>query len=124
MALKIPAKQMTSYRAAAKRRRQEREHKLALLYQRAWEVAQQAAQVLKEQFGAQRVALFGSARSPERFHLHSDLDLAVWGLDEKDYYRAVSCLLDLDPVISIDLVEAELAPPALLAAIEREGVSL
>jgi hypothetical protein len=49
------------------------------------------------------------------------VDLAVWGLDERDYYRAVSRLLDLDFDISIDLVEAELASSALLAIIELEG---
>ena len=124
MVLEIPAEQMTIYRATARRRRQRKVRRMALHHQRAWEVAQQASQVLKEQFQAQRVVVFGSVLSSDRFHPHSDLDLAVWGLEEKDYYRAVARLLDLDPVISVDLIEAELASPALLAVIEQEGVPL
>jgi predicted nucleotidyltransferase len=120
----ISAKQMAIYRATAQRRRQKEEQELALRRRRAWEVARQAAQILKEQFGAERVLLFGSLPFPERFHAHSDIDLAAWGVDEKRYYRAVACLLDLDPAISVDLVEAEFASPALLERIAQEGIAL
>jgi predicted nucleotidyltransferase len=122
--LEIPTEQMAVYRATARQRRQKKARELALRHQRAWEVAQQAAQILKEQFRAERVAAFGSVLSDKRFHPRSDVDLAVWGLDERVYYRAVSRLLDLDPTIPIDLIEFELAPPALQAIIEQEGVLL
>jgi predicted nucleotidyltransferase len=122
--LKISPEQMAIYRATAQRRRQQKARELALRHQRAWAIAQQAGQILKEQFGAERVVAFGSVLSADRFHQRSDVDLAIWGLDEKFYYRAVSRLLDLDPTIPVDLVEAELAPPALQAIIEQEGVSV
>ena len=70
------------------------------------------------------MAVFGSLVRKGSFHRRSDVDLAVWGLDERMYYRAVSRLLDLDPAISVDLVEADSARPALRAAIKREGVPL
>jgi predicted nucleotidyltransferase len=70
------------------------------------------------------VTVFGSVLRPERFSERSDVDLAVWGLDERLYLKAVSALLDIDPGISVDLVEAEFARPALLAVIEEEGVAL
>lgn len=124
MSLNISSRQMAVYRAAAQQRRQQKEYQLALRYRRAWDVARQAAVILKEQFGAQRVALFGSTLLAQRFHQHSDVDLAVWGLDKKLYYRAVARLQDIEPTISIDLVEAELASPALLAAIEKKGATL
>lgn len=124
MVFEISAEQMAVYRATARQRRQQKEETLALRYRRAWEVAQQAATILREQFGAQRVVIFGSALWSKRFHQHSDVDLAVWGLDEKVFYRAVTCLLDIDPTIPIDLVEAEFAPPAWLRTIEQEGVAL
>ena len=124
MVLKISAKQMAAYRTTARQRHQQKEQKLALRYQRAWEVAQQAAAILKEQFGVQRVVIFGSTLWIKRFHHRSDVDLAVWGLDEKVYYRAVVRLLDIEPTISVDLIEAEFASPALLKMIEQEGVTL
>lgn len=124
MALKIPTQQMNTYRAAAQQRREQKANRLALRQQRGWAVAQQASKILKEEFRAQRVVVFGSVVAAERFHQRSDVDLAVWGLAEKAYYRAVSRLLDIEASISVDLVEAELAPPALQTAIEQEGVVL
>jgi predicted nucleotidyltransferase len=124
MLAEITAEQMAVYQETARRRRQQKARRLALRRQRALEVAQQASRALKERFGAQQVVIFGSVLSSKHFHERSDVDLAVWGLREGVYYRAVAHLLSLDPAISVDLVEAELAPPRLLATIEREGVSL
>ena len=124
MALNVSTQQMEIYRATARQRRQRQAGKVAARYQQAWRVAKQAGQILKERFGAQRVAVFGSLLSAKRFHQHSDIDLAVWGLDQKIYYRAVARLLDLDTAISIDLVETELAPPALQSIIEQKGIPL
>jgi predicted nucleotidyltransferase len=63
-------------------------------------------------------------RSVEQMHERSDLDLAVWGLNPRDYYRAVGQLQGLHPEIAVDLIEAESAPPRLLREIEATGVTL
>jgi predicted nucleotidyltransferase len=124
MNLSLTPEQVTAYRAGARRCARQRDQALAARLARAWRVARQGAQLLVEQFGATRVAVFGSLLQPEKFHANSDVDLAVWGLDERVYYRAVSRLLDLDPEVSIDLVEIELAATRLRQAIEQEGVTL
>lgn len=120
----ITPEQMAVYRASAQRRQQEKLRRLDLRYQRGWEIARQGAQLLKEQFGVQRVVLFGSLLDSSRIHQLSDIDLAVWGLDEKQYLRALAALLDLDPDFSVDLVEVEWARPKILTAIETAGVEL
>ena len=51
----IPAAQMAIYRAAARRRQQQQAQHLAQRRERAWQTAQQAAHILKEQFGARQV---------------------------------------------------------------------
>lgn len=91
---------------------------------RAWRLARKAAKILKTEFGVTKVAAFGSLLHPALFHSKSDVDLAVWGMDETKYYRAVSILLDIDPKISIDLVSVEDARPALRIVIEKEGKEL
>ena len=58
------------------------------------------------------------------YHLYSDLDIAVWGLDEKHYYRAVAKLLELDPAERVDLVRIEDAQDSLRDVIHQEGVLL
>ncbi|MBV6393282.1 MAG: hypothetical protein KPEEDBHJ_02522 [Anaerolineales bacterium] len=89
---------------------------------RAWRAARKAAKILKTEFGAKRVAVFGSLIHPALFHEKSDIDLAVWGLDGRTYFKAVSVLLDIDPVISVDLVAMEDARPALRKRIADCGM--
>jgi predicted nucleotidyltransferase len=119
--LKISPEKMAHYRATARRREEERQRQLAERHKRAWAVVKQAGSILKEQLGAERVVVFGSVCFPERFHERSDVDLAVWGIPEQNFYRAVSRLLDIDPTISVDLIEGEYASPNLLQVIEGEG---
>lgn len=123
-AVDVTAEEMAAYRATARHRWERQEREAALRRERAWRVAHRAARLLREQFGASHVAAFGSLTRGGLFHQRSDVDLAVWGLDEQLYYRAVSHLLSLDPSVSVDLVEAESARPALKATIEREGILL
>ena len=118
MAEAITAQDLTAYREAARRRREAMARRIAERRRRAWVVAREGAALLRERFGATRVLLFGSLLVPERFDMHSDVDLAVWGLADREYFRAVSHLLSLDPGISVDLVAGESAPASLLAAIE------
>ncbi len=117
----IPPEKMTVYRATAQRREQERRATVEARRMRALALAQTAAQLLKQEFGAARVLLFGSTLTPAFFHERSDIDLAVWGLDERLYLRALSRLLDLDPAFEFDLVEFEAARPGLQASIQKEG---
>lgn len=115
---------MARYRASAQKRWRAEARALDERHQRAWRVARNAAQILKDTFGATRVLAFGSLVNKDLFHPHSDIDLAAWGMDEKRYFRAVSQLLSIDPEMEIDLVMAEDARPTLLRRIENEGVML
>lgn len=91
---------------------------------RALRVAERAARFLREKYGVHSVFLFGSLARGEVFDHRSDLDLAVSGLPEKDYYRALSNLMDLDPEIDVDLVMLETARPQLFRRIQADGKPL
>jgi predicted nucleotidyltransferase len=56
--------------------------------ERAMLAARRAAEILRAEFGVQRVILFGSLATGSWFHRRSDIDLAVEGLDATDYWRA------------------------------------
>ncbi|MEW5869337.1 MAG: nucleotide disphospho-sugar-binding domain-containing protein [Chloroflexota bacterium] len=83
-----------------------------------------AASLLKGEFGAARVAVFGSLVQSGLFHPRSDIDLAVWGLDERLYFRAVGVLHSLDVDFEIDLVIFDEARPVIQEAILSEGENL
>lgn len=90
----------------------------------AWQVAQQASQLLKQTFQAHQVILFGSlAQSgvhPDWFSLTSDIDLAVVGISAWDHLAAVAQLQDLSD-FKVDLVRLETCPEKLRTTISREG---
>ena len=122
MTVQITPEQMEKYRASARAREATLKIEFEARRQRAWEVARQAALILKDEFGVSRVVVFGSLLHTERFHWRSDIDLAVW--DIQHYFRAVARLMDLDPEIEFDLVPFEDARPGILAVIQEEGIDL
>lgn len=115
--------QLRLYQAAARQRQAIAQAQLLQRQQEGLQIAQKAAILLKTQFGAQKVVLFGSLLNVQRMHSSSDIDLAVWGLDPNRYYQAVAALLDLSN-FSVDLIEAEIAPLKILAEIQTYGLEL
>lgn len=100
--------------------RTQRPQKLAQMEERqqqGLEVARKCARILKEEFGARRVVLFGSMLNPEQMWWGSDIDLAVWGLPEEDFFKA-GAAIERGHTFSIDLVEIQHARPHILSAIE------
>jgi predicted nucleotidyltransferase len=119
----ISPAQLARYRASARRREQEQKQRCQQRQQKGWCVAREAAQILKDEFGARQVKLFGSMLHLKRIHSESDIDLAVKGLDDSQYLQAVARLLDLSN-FSVDLVQVEHCKPRILSVIEQEGVEL
>lgn len=102
----------------------EGQQELVWRQEHAWKVARCAATRLKAQFGVERVMVFGSLVRAGCFTPWSDVDIAAWGLSPKDTFRAIGAVMDLDPVIAINLVDVGPCRPELVAAIEQEGIAL
>ena len=119
--MEIEAEKLALYRETARRRQAKARQAMLARQERAWAIARQAADLLRRRFDVDKIVLFGSLARGDMFHAHSDVDLAVWGLAEAEYLRAVSSLLDLDGSIDVDLVRMEEANPALRRRIEMEG---
>lgn len=120
----IEAEKLARYRETARQRQAKARQDMLARRERAWAVARQAADLLRQRFDVDKVVLFGSLARGDMFHAHSDVDLAVWGLAEAEYLRAVSSLLDLDDSIDVDLVRIEEAKPALRRHVEMEGMMI
>jgi predicted nucleotidyltransferase len=118
----IPDQDMEKYRETARKRREAAELQRLQRLDQAWKVARQASQILCDEFQAREVAVFGSLVHPELFHLHSDIDLAVWGLEERLYLQAVARVTSLDPDISVDLIAVEESSPSLREHIQDKAV--
>ncbi|MFO7682144.1 MAG: nucleotidyltransferase domain-containing protein [Chloroflexota bacterium] len=115
---------MAEYRAGARQREAERQAALDERFQRAWEVARQGAEILKSQFQAEKVVVFGSLTDRSRFHQRSDIDLAAWGTSEKSYLKALGRVMDVTSEFMVDFVRIEEARDHIRKSIERDGVEL
>lgn len=125
-ALDMPVEEWKAYRPiqAILRRQLEIRSQLDRRYKRAMRLARQAAVLLRQDFGARRVALFGSLASRSSFTLWSDIDLAVWGIPAERFYAAVAAVTGLSAEFKIDLVDAEACKASLRSAIDQQGVDL
>jgi predicted nucleotidyltransferase len=123
-ALKLTPEEAATYRDAARRRDEQEHRKLAKREKRAWALARRAATLLREQFGAERVVVFGSLAHKGCFTPWSDVDIAAWGIQPQDTFRAIGRVMDMDAEIELNLVDVGACSVSLLTTIEREGVDL
>ena len=65
------------FRAGARRRGAEQQDHLDERFQLAWKTARQGAEILRTQFQAEKVVVFGSLTDRQLFHNRSDIDLAA-----------------------------------------------
>jgi len=107
------------YRKTARERAQRTAQARRQRREKAWEVARAAAALLRSRYHAARVVAFGSLIQSDRFHLWSDVDLAVWGLAPADYFEAVARVLDIGGEIKVDLIIAEKCKPYLREIVEQ-----
>jgi len=117
----ISEEDMVVYKATARQRMAQDEKELLVRRKRAWETVRWAAKLLKEEFGAHRVVVFGSLLCSKCFNKWSDVDIAAWGISPTDTFRAMGAVMDLREDIEINLVDIETCRATLRAIIEREG---
>lgn len=124
MTLDIPPKKMAEYREGARRREAARQAKLDERFEHAWAVARQGAQILRDQFQAEKVVVFGSLTDRSRFHERSDIDLAAWGIPEKEYLRALGAVMDSTSEFLVELVRIEEAYDHICKTVESRGIAI
>ena len=78
----------------------------ALLH-RAWQTAEQIAAMLYQDFGASRVAVFGSLAERHWFTPQSDIDIVAWGMPKDSYWDAYGKVVYFDAAFHIDFVSFE-----------------
>lgn len=74
------------------------------LLKRAWEVAHRVATVLYQDYGASKVAVFGSLAEPICFTKNSDIDILVWGLSYNKCLDALWGTEGLSSEFKIDII--------------------
>ncbi len=116
--------QLSKYRSGWLKHKHQKEQQLARRYRRAMEQVRRAAGHLKQNYGC-KVVLFGSLLQKERFMEHSDIDIAVAGLDSRvNFWKLYSEVMDILAPFDFDLVELEKIDPEVREYILKEGMEL
>jgi uncharacterized protein len=124
MNLDLTQEQVAVYHANARKRLRVEKELSRQRRQEAWAAARQAAALLKQQFGVNRVVVFGSLVREDGFTRWSDVDLAAWGIAPEETFRAIGAVMDLNTAVPVNLVDVNTARASLLAVIEQDGVDL
>lgn len=112
------------YIKGLRRREAERKTTLERRRQKAFSIAKQIADMLRQDFDATEIYLFGSVLRPDEFHAHSDIDLAVDGVVPARYLSAVAKALIMAEEFSVDLVDISECQPKFEDSILRKGIKL
>lgn len=112
------------YLAHWQQRKVDARSRLKSRHQAGLKQAKELADILKADFGATKVMLFGSMLSVNDIHIRSDIDLAVWDLPSKRYIEALAKLMRASGEFGVDLVRIEEAPPSLQSYVLNEGLTL
>ena len=80
--------------------------------------------MLKNDFGAKKVFVFGSLTDRSKFHLNSDIDLAEEGIPDEKYFAAVGAVTRIIENFRVDLVDLNCCRNSIKKTIEKEGVKI
>jgi len=97
---------------------------LAKRYKQAWRIAREIADILKKEYNAKKVFVFGSLIDRSRFNQWSDIDLAVSGIPPERFYAAVGSIIGFKTNFKVDLIDINDCSKSLQKVIESEGVEL
>jgi predicted nucleotidyltransferase len=86
--------------------------------------ARKAADLLRREFGANGVFVFGSLARRGEFTPWSDVDLAAFGIPPSRFFEAVGAVTGLSSEFKVDLVDIDTCPLSMREAIETEGKSI
>ncbi len=91
-------------------------------YARARQAALRCAGILAKRYHARLIVLIGSLTNEDRFDFHSDIDIAVEGIDAGSYFLALGDITLNAEEFEVDLVPVENADPRMMDKISRGEV--
>ena len=95
-----------------------------MFLEHAWQTAYQIAAVLYDEFQAKHVAVFGSLTEPIGFKESSDIDIAVWGLTDKEHTKAKDRIWEMEPGFKIDLINFDLTKNLFQQRIQQQAIPI
>ena len=125
-ALDLSADALRKYHplAVIRRRATSEKSEVSQRRRRASVTARRASELLRSEFGAKKVIVFGSLARHVGFSPWSDIDIAATGIPPTRFFEAVGVVTGLSAEFKLDLIDLETCLPALHERIVTEGKEL
>ncbi len=125
-ALDLPPDRLEKYRPleAIRRRKAAMSTDLSKRRRRATLTARKAAELLRSEFGAKKISVFGSLARNSSFTPWSDIDIAATGIPPARFFEAVGAVTSISAEFKLDLIDLDACSASLREAIETEGKDL
>jgi len=92
--------------------------------ERLMEKVKKAAEHLKRKYGVKKVVLFGSLAHGAWFDEFSDIDIAVEGIGEAEYWLAWKEIEEIIKDYAVDLIDILTASDSLRKYIREKGIEI
>ncbi len=107
------------WKEKAKKEKEKMEHRRKSMIS----AIKKCASILKEKYNVKKIILFGSLSRERIIDEHSDIDIAVVGLDNKKYFEALNLLYEIVPKgVDIDLITIESIDEEFRKHILKKGI--
>ena len=81
------------------------------------------ASILRKNYNVKKIYLFGSSSRESIIDEHSDIDIAVIGLDNKKYFEALNLLYEIVPKgVNVDLITLKSIDEEFKKDILKKGI--
>ena len=80
--------------------------------------------MLRDEFGATKIKVFGSVVSADYFSDESDIDIAAWDIPIAQYLSAVLAVNEFHDDFKVDLLDPVLCRVVLQQKIEKDGIEV
>jgi predicted nucleotidyltransferase len=125
-AMELSEDERRSYRPWQNLQRYRKDPEVDRRWDQTWDIARRAARLLREQYGAARVVVFGSLVHRDWFTPWSDIDIAVSGVPAGKFYRAIGAAYDIgaEAGFKVDVIDPAECSPEMLQSVLTEGMEL
>lgn len=120
----LSPEEIKKYQNIFVQREKEKKEKLIERFYRAWELVKKISEILHEKYQAKEVLIFGSLTERDYFNEWSDIDIAVSGIPDELYLKAVSEVLDMSEDFEVDIVDLKDCSESLRRIIIEKGVKV
>ena len=120
----LTPKEAKKYWEALLKREEKKKEAVKERFYKAWELVRKISKVLYEKYKVKEVIVFGSLTDISSFNEWSDIDIAIVGIPDNLYFRAIAEITSISEDFDIDIIDVESCKESLKKVIMEKGIRI